>query len=291
MAAETPKALAVFVKHRWDIVRIVLGLLLLATAGLKLAGMQVSPIPRVGTFAALPVQMIAAEWELVLGVWLLSGAYRVASWLFSTATFAIFACISGYMGWIGQADCGCFGTIKASPWYAFGVDVTVLSLLAPALPHTAILWQPSRCHNRASIVRGIAFLALIGGLTAIALIGGTFAFGSSEAALAHLRGDGLVIEPTVLDLGSVEKGQVVKTTITVKNWTNRRVRLVGGTSDCSCLATLGLPADIEPGAQMSIPIVVVVKAMNSGELSRWALLWVDSEEQPTLPFGVTFRVH
>jgi hypothetical protein len=115
--------------RRFTIVRIALGGLLLAAAGLKLYGLSVSAIPRVGWFSQPWVQIAAAEWEVILGLWLLSGSYPRGAWLAALATFAAFAAVSGYLGWIGVASCGCFGVIKASPWWAFGLDAAVIVLL------------------------------------------------------------------------------------------------------------------------------------------------------------------
>jgi len=50
--------------RRFAAVRIVLGCLLLAAAGLKLYGLNVTAVPRTGWFATPQVQLIAAEWEL-----------------------------------------------------------------------------------------------------------------------------------------------------------------------------------------------------------------------------------
>ena len=89
--------------RRSTIVRISLGVLLIAAAGLKLYGLGVSAIPRVGWFAQPWVQLAAAEWELVLGFWLVSGSAPRLSWMAAVLTFASFAAISGYLGWIGVA--------------------------------------------------------------------------------------------------------------------------------------------------------------------------------------------
>jgi hypothetical protein len=81
----------------------VLGGLLLAAAGLKLYGLSVSAIPRVGWFSQPWVQLAVVEWELILGLWLLSGSYPRGAWLAALGTFAAFAAVSGYLGWIGVA--------------------------------------------------------------------------------------------------------------------------------------------------------------------------------------------
>lgn len=127
------------------LVHAALGVLLLAAAGLKLYGLNVSPFAQYGWLTALWVQMLAVGWEVVLGLWLLSGACRAGAWVAAVGTFATFAAVSGYLGWIGQASCGCFGVIQASPWHAFAVDVTALALLAVARPD----WRAARAERLA----------------------------------------------------------------------------------------------------------------------------------------------
>ena len=135
-AAMTPESTksGPLARRGWPVVRIALGVLLLTAAVLKLAGRNVSAVPQVGWYATPMAQIAAAEWELVLAIWLLSGAYRIGAWLAALATFVTFAGISGYLGWIGVASCGCFGAIHASPWHAFAVDLVPLFLLGVFRP-------------------------------------------------------------------------------------------------------------------------------------------------------------
>lgn len=170
------------------VVHTLLGLVLLTAAGLKLAGTNVSPFAQYGWFSAPWVQTLAVEWEIVLGLWLLSGAYRAGAWLAAVGTFAAFAAVSGYLGWIGQASCGCFGMVEASPWHAFAVDVTALVLLAVARPD----WRAVRETPRADLLRrptGFAGVLLGAAVILVTLTGAaTWAYGSPTAALARLHG-------------------------------------------------------------------------------------------------------
>lgn len=68
-----------------------MGLVLLAAAGLKLAGQAVSPFAQQGTLTAPHLQALAVVWEILLGVWLISGVYRPAAWLAAVGTFSLFA--------------------------------------------------------------------------------------------------------------------------------------------------------------------------------------------------------
>ncbi|MBX9582185.1 MAG: hypothetical protein K2X87_17915 [Gemmataceae bacterium] len=116
--------------------RVLLGGLLIVAAGLKLYGLSVSAVPAVGWFAVPWVQLVAAEWELVLGLWLLAGACPLAAWAAAVGTFLTFAGVSSYLGWSGVASCGCFGAIPVSPWWAFGIDGAALTLLIASRPPT-----------------------------------------------------------------------------------------------------------------------------------------------------------
>jgi hypothetical protein len=117
-------------------------------------GWSVSTVPPVRWFSAPNVQAAAIGWEILLGAWLMSGIVQLGSWLAAIGTFTLLAGISGYLGWIGQATCNCFGTINASPWHAFSVDVVVLVLLTLGLPK----WQAIRSLQE----RGLRRLAASG---------------------------------------------------------------------------------------------------------------------------------
>jgi hypothetical protein len=45
--------------------------------------------------------LAAVQWEIVLGLWLLSGAYRTGAWLAAVGTFLAFAAVSGYLDQAG----------------------------------------------------------------------------------------------------------------------------------------------------------------------------------------------
>jgi hypothetical protein len=158
--------------QRFTVVRIALGSLLLAAAGLKLYGLSVSAIPRVGWFSQPWVQLFAVEWEAMLGMWLLSGSYPRSAWLASLGTFAVFAAVSSYLGWIGVASCGCFGVIQASPWWAFGIDVAALTALVVCRPNT--LAVRNALHDNSRTAGGFAgaltgACLIVAGLTGVAI--------------------------------------------------------------------------------------------------------------------------
>ena len=99
--APSPGEFPYFSNPRFRYSRIVLGLFLLAAAGLKLYGLGLAGVPRVGPFSAPGVQLAVLLWEIILGAWLLSGRRALGSWLGAFGTFLVFAGASGYLGWSG----------------------------------------------------------------------------------------------------------------------------------------------------------------------------------------------
>jgi len=264
------------------VIRVVLGILLLAAAALKIYGWSVSAVPPVGWFSTPSVQAIAIGWEILLGLWLLSGVALVGSWLAAIATFVLLAGISGYLGWIGQATCRCFGTIKASPWHAFGVDVSALVLLAVGQPK----WQSAKPIERGALWRSVtpaAYFVLGVGAVIASLAGiGTWVYGSPEAALAHLRGELVVASPEYVDFGTGKPGEKLEAVVVIHNLSARPVRIYGGTSDCSCVVTRGLPVTIPSGESRRISVILIAPNSAPGAYTREAWLLTDCAQQQKL---------
>jgi len=93
-----------------------------------------------GTRTALPFvspRLYAAGvvFEAILGMWLIVGIAPSWSWLTSIGFFTLLAVMSFRLGWPGQKRCGCAGSLRFSPWWAFSIDLIALdldgTLLAP----------------------------------------------------------------------------------------------------------------------------------------------------------------
>lgn len=274
----------------FTLIRIVLGVLLLTAAGFKMYGWSVSTVPPVGWFSAPGVQAAAIGWEILLGAWLLCGVAPFGSWLASIGTFTLLAGISGYLGWIGQATCGCFGTIKASPWHAFAVDVAALGFLAVGRPRWELI-NTVQAGGLLRVVTPVAYFALGVAVIVACLAGmGTWVYGSPEAALARLRGESVVVKPEYVDCGTGKPGDTLKAVIEVHNWSDHPVRIYGGTSDCSCIVTKGLPLIISPEESQTIPVVLRVPRSASGAFTRYAELFTDCAQQRTIRLRVGCQV-
>lgn len=268
--------------RRWAVIlaAVACGSVLLVAAVLKLVGWNVSPFAQYGWLLSPTVQSFAVIWEVLLGVWLLSRKSPFLSWLATVLTFTTFAVVSGYLGIIGQANCGCFGVIKASPWAAFAVDVAALVLLALGRPLVA---------NWAEVVGSLKWVGGVAALVVVVAAGGTLACGSLDAALASLRGQSLVVSP-VVDFGSGKPGDVLSSQVTVRNYSGKTVRLVGGTSSCSCTATDEMPISIDPGDEVVVNVRLRIPSGQPGLMNQQIVLFSDDPRQPRIDLRVVCRI-
>ena len=272
---------------RSAIVRVGLGMSLLVAAGLKLYGLSTCAVPRVGWFAQPWVQVLTAEWELVLGAWLLSGTTPRLSWLAALVTFVTFSFVSGYLGWVGVASCGCFGALEASPWWAFGVDVLVLVALTCARP-VPVADKPQLTLRS---VGGTVLVFFIGTAVLLSLLAGigTWVFGSLDTALARLRGERMSVRPGLVDVGRGPPGRSVEVTVELVNRTDRLVRVIGGSSDCFCVVTNDLPLTLEPQGSRLVQIRVQISGP-PGQFNRTAFFWTDDDRARVIVFPLTGRI-
>ncbi len=268
--------------RRVSAIRVALGGLLLAAAGLKLAGLAVSAVPPHGWYAQPWVQAAAAGWELVLGAWLLGGTAPRAAWAVAVLTFVGFAAASASLGLAGVADCGCLGAVATSPWVAFGIGAAALALLAFGRPRANEAVPVERPRFGGVVVGAAAVLVLLGAA-------GTWVYGSPGAALARLRGDTLTATPDYLGFGALQAGESRDASLTVSNWSDRPVRLIGGTSDCTCTTLADLPVTIPPGGRAAVTVYLTAPA-SEGQLTRTVKLRTDHPDQPLVWFRFGCRV-
>lgn len=207
-----------------------LGVLLLAAACLKLNGLAVDPVGRMGAFSDPAFQVGVIEFEIFLAAWLLWGRQALGAWATALAAFAAFAGVSAHQGWIGRASCGCFGRLSVSPWYAVGLDVVVLLALLLGRPDLTPEWKSPK--RMLASVLPVAY-GLGGAAVALALLGGlaSLLYGSPEAALARLRGERVSLYPRLIDVGTGAPGQTYEAPVEVVNRTDHIICLVGGTLD------------------------------------------------------------
>jgi hypothetical protein len=259
-----------------------LGILLLTAAALKLHGWAVDPVRPTGWFAIPAVQFTIVLVEAALGVWFLTGWANSAAWLAAFSLFSLFSVVSFRQGWIGEASCGCFGSLAVNPWLAFGIDVAALALLA--------ITRPSRddfSALRLTLTTGVMRTAF-----AVVLIAGaglgvlTWRHGSLDAAFASLRGDSLTLSPPLVDLGSGPANASRVAEVELFNHTAEPVLIYGGTSDCSCTVAGNLPLRIAPSESQKLQVQVRLPR-EPGRFTRQAKLMTDAPAARIVTFQIT----
>jgi hypothetical protein len=95
-----------------------------------------------------------------------------------------------------------------------------------------------------------------------------------------------VVKPEYVDFGTGKPGESLEAVVEVHNWSDRPVRIYGGTSDCSCVATKGLPVTIPPGESRQIPVILRVPRSAPCSFTRYAELFTDRAKQRTIRLRV-----
>lgn len=173
----------------------------------------------------------------------------------------------------GQNDCGCFGSVKVSPWYTFSLNIGMIGLL---------LWFRPR-FRRLSVTVAALISSLIG-------VGALVAAGDTGTKLlARWRNESLLLQPAVLDFGEGVAGQHSHKQIVVANLTDHPIRLIGGTSGCSCTATEGLPVEVPANGQVTLDIHLEFKG-TEGNFSHQFEYLTSTNRQPKLMGRLVGRV-
>lgn len=113
----------------YDVVRVLVGAILLTAAGLK--GYQLATEPTLGTSLLESRWFLigVVEFEVLFGFWLLANIWPKPTWAAAIACFSVFACVSLYKALSGYANCGCFGRVPVNPWLTFTLDICIVLAL------------------------------------------------------------------------------------------------------------------------------------------------------------------
>jgi len=109
-----------------------LGVILLVAAALKGHSLLVDFVPGKTIFTSRPVQFLAVEVELALGLWLVSGIGLTWAARVAMACFLVLAASSGWLLASGAECCGCPGRLSVSPWFTFLFNLAALGSLSLA---------------------------------------------------------------------------------------------------------------------------------------------------------------
>jgi hypothetical protein len=113
--------------------------------------------------------------------------------------------------------------------------------------------------------------------------------GSIPATLAHLRGESISLSPGSFYLGDGLAGDERSVTVQMTNIGERPICIVGGASDCACIATGDLPVTIDPGQSKLIAVNVRFTG-GKGLFTRRAWFYTDDKNQQLLVIRVSGRL-
>jgi hypothetical protein len=228
----------------WLIVRLALGVLLVVTAVLMMTGGSADALRTALPIVSPRLYASGVMAEFILGVWLLSGLAPAWSRLCGLGFFGLLAALSFQLGVTGQASCGCLGKLPVSPWWAFAVDVTAIGGL--------LVFRPGELMP--GIRKGLPIA--VGGVALAALVVGCFlgAFGSLNRLIAMTQGKSLVPTRSSFEVGEGPPGASRSIEVSVTNYSDRPVTIVGGTSDCRCMMLTQLPVAVPPYAERTVAV-------------------------------------
>jgi hypothetical protein len=257
-----------------QVVRIALALLLLSAAAFKAHALWTDTAQPFPLLHSLRAQIAVIQIEALIGLWLLTGVYpHVARWI-ALCLFSTLAAASLYLGVRGESSCGCWGRLQVNPWITFAVDISAVIALAlcrfppPQFTEQSYSWIKSAGR-------------LLGGAAAIlAVAGGVFLLIANDpwSQLARWRGEFIIVEPPVSDLGSAPLGERRSFTINLANYGDRYVTCIGGTTTCACTATEDLPITVSPGESKPIRVRMVYRG-STGLFQHRFVLYTDEERQ------------
>lgn len=137
-----------------DIILKVLGVLLLTAAGLKGYELLTIPTANADIWSNRNFLIFTVEFELALGIWLVSGVFRRIAWLAGIICFSLFCCVTLYKALAGFGSCGCFGKVHVNPW------MTLLAIDIPAV--VALLFvKPKNIRNVFASIASTIYRSLV----------------------------------------------------------------------------------------------------------------------------------
>ncbi len=98
------------------------------------------------------------------------------------------------------------------------------------------------------------------------------------AALAKLRGETLTVSPANTQLCEGAAGEYRTFQIALRNYSNKAIKVVGGTTSCACIATQDLPITIPAGGSESIKVKIKYSG-SPGKFAHRFVLYSDSDER------------
>jgi len=261
------------------------GLLLLVAAILKAQGLAFSPVNMFGIFVNQTLIVILISYEVLLGLWLLTGYRGQVSQLLAIFTFILFVIISGYQTMIGAATCNCMGTLDIQPITIFVIDIVFLIVLIFTYYYCTDTGR--RLYHFLKDTLECVGIVSVFTVTMVSVIFVTnLLFGSLPEMISKLNNEPVSISPDVMMLAPGIAHSLDERTLVFSNNTDRIIKIVGATSDCLCDSQSNLPIIIGPHSMEEMK-VVFRRTASIGQFTRTIIIYLDDQGIKAIPYRYT----
>jgi hypothetical protein len=269
---------ALFRRIRSSLLRLIALLLLFAAAAKAYQGWR---------YTGISIWMIAqAGLETLLGVWLISGAWKNWAARIALATFMVFVVVTFYEFRSGISSCGCLGAIRIFPAYTFALDLSIVTLLMlqgdwlPVAPLRA-RWAISVC-------------VLLTGLAALTLARNSSVKNSAPSSAMPITGPDVIaksISPTewMADLGTAPRGKTLRVLFNLTDPVDHDLQIRGVNVSCECTRVPKPPQVIQHTGQTQTEVIVKLPD-HFGLFETAALLTTDAPNLPPLALRIRGQI-
>ncbi len=146
------------------LLRSLVGCLLLVACVLKGYEFTTTPVLETSVWPSRWIRIGEAEFEFLLGLWLLVGAYAKQSRVVAFGTFTVFSGVALTKAASGETSCSCFGTVRLEPSYVLLFDLAVLVALWHWHPRQDPSSEMKYHHKPVGVTGAIGLLLGLAGL-------------------------------------------------------------------------------------------------------------------------------
>jgi hypothetical protein len=218
---------------------------------------------------------------LLLQVW--QRQTRFAALLF----FSLASVFHGSLYFEGQNDCGCFGALPVSSFWVFWLDILIcvsillMNQISGSVQHAPINFLTFG--QKVQVLAGIAIPILI--IASFSLFWGV----DFQGAIARMRGQPIVIRPTIINLAEGDSGSVKTFEAEIYNASSNSIRIIGNELGCGSNVQAEFPLEIPSGESRAIKVIFKYSG-TAGHFLRKISLFSDCPIQTTVPVLVRGKV-
>jgi uncharacterized membrane protein YphA (DoxX/SURF4 family) len=228
-----------FPGRRYDVVRLLLGVLLLTAGVLKGYELASGPVPETSPLTSRWLLIAVVEWELLFGAWLLAGFYPHTTRWVALTWFTLLLGVGASQAHSGARSCACFGPVQVAPWLVALLDLAALAALWMVRPSDPSPHPPFSLRSHPTTLA--AFFLVV----SLVAVPAAWAMWNVQP-----RGQLLEFNPSKLDLGTIRQGEYGELNFWLSNPGHSPVEITALESSCPCLQIELEKGTILPGEQV-----------------------------------------